>query len=409
MSLEYSSDPLDTMGRVDDLTKSIAELQRMFTEFRDTNDDRLATLTQRKSEDVLTRDKLDRMESQISTLSHKVSRPVLDSCDDGVHASHEEKAALLNYVRSGDHSMLAAVESKNYLNINDVSGGFLAPGFLEARLEEKLNAMSPLRQLARKVEISQGGALNVVAPSSKVSAFWVKEGAAREPTPSITFDQESIPIHDIFSNPGATPQFLEDAAIDVESWIVTSFAEQFSKTEDASFVSGTGDGQPRGICNYPMRSESAVPSKKVVAVKTKSTSGLPDDTFDFLISFAFGLASHYRSNGAWMMNSSSLASLRRLKDTDGNYIWQPSAIQGQPSQLLGYPVYEEGNFSDISSGSLPIAFGDFNAAYTIVNRRGMSILRDPYSNKPYVHFYATRRLGAGVVDFDAYRLVQIAA
>jgi HK97 family phage major capsid protein len=409
MSLEYASDPLYTASRFDDLTKSIEELQRSFSIFKETNDDRLLALSQKKSEDVLSLEKLARLETQISKLSNKVSRPVLSGVSDLGHVTHEEKAALSNYVRSGDPSLLDAVELKNYNNISDTSGGFLAPGFLEARLDEKLNAMSPLRQLARKIEISQGGALNVVAPSSKVSAYWVNEGGARNATPSVTFDQETIPIHEIFSNPGATPQFLEDTAIDVESWIVSSFAEQFGRTEDESFVLGSGVGQPKGICSYSTRTQNSVAAKKVVVVKTQNASSLADDTFDFLINFAFGLASQYRTNATWLMNSSSLASLRRLKDADGNYAWQPSNILGQPSQLLGFPVYEEGNFADIANSNYPIAFGDFNAAYTIVTRRGMTILRDPYSNKPYVHFYATRRLGAGVVNFDAYRLVQVSA
>lgn len=415
MSLEYANEPVNQIDGYSELKNSHDELCETVEQFRQANDERLNAIQKKQADDVLMNEKLERLDRAVRRLSNSGYRPDLAygqqgsaELDPAVHM--ESKAALTSYVRSGDSSLLESVEYKSLSTNHDGDGGFLVPDYMEAQLDAKLAENSAMRQLANVIDVAQGSHLNFVSPNGEFAASWVGENAERVSSDTPNFQEIRINFYEIFANPAASQRFLEDAAVDVENWIVQSLAQKFAKTENEAFIVGTGYDSPKGILKYPMHiSGTASPTGSIAAMKSGLANALPSNPLDFLIDFTTNLPSQYRSNAVWLMNASTLASLRRLKDNEGRYIWQPSLVLGQPSSLLGFPVYEEGFMQDIGSGKFPIAFGDMKAGYTIVRRKGMSVLRDPYSAKPFVSFYTTRRLGAAVVDFDAFQLVKIAA
>ncbi len=401
MSLEYASLPLVPPLPREEPT--VAALQQAFEDFKQVNEEKLEAIKRCPDPDVVLTEKLDRLEKKIATLSAQVARPPVSQAED--YTDRETKSALLSYVRGGDYSQISALETK-FDSETGAEGGYLVPQYLEARLNEEIAQISHIRNLATLLEVSQGNNVKIIRDTGTFGAEWAGETADRGETSMPSFAEERINIHDIYARPAASQQFLEDAGVDIEAWIVRRLAERFSEVEEAAFVIGDGVNKPLGFLKSGSRNIGSSYSSALITVPTGLSGALPAKPFDFLIDFTMGLTARYRANAAWLMNASTLANLRRVKDNNGNYLWQPSSQVGQPSQLLGFPVYEQSSMQDVKANSLPIAFGDFRAGYTIVLRRGLSILRDPYSSKPLVVFYATRRVGGKVTDYDAIHLIR---
>lgn len=326
----------------------------------------------------------------------------------GAEAPLQASAFVADYLRAGDYSRLALPETKSFATTPDRDGGYLVPEYLEIRLEEKIQELSPIRRLAQEIVVSHGSRVQIVRNRSGFEASWVTEKEARSATTTPDFVEQSINLHELYACPMASQRFLDDTAIDVEGWIVASVATAFAAAEARAFIHGDGVDQPLGVLRAPQRASGAQAGEGVFVEASGDANGLSDKPFDRLIDFMSGLDARYRTHAVWLMNASTLSVLRRIKDGDGNYIWQPSAQLGQASQLLGFPVIEDAMMPSITAGGLPIAFGDIGAAYTVIRRQGLSVLRDPYSMKPNVAFYATRRVGGAVTNMDAVRLLKIA-
>ena len=290
----------------------------------------------------------------------------------------------------------------------DSAGGYLAPVEWDRRVNKALTPVSPMRRIARVIPTTVR-AYSTLYSKDGWGSGWVGETAARPATATPTLDPLTFPHGEIYANPGITQNLLDDADFNLEAWLATEVAEEFGKQEGIAFLAGNGVNKPRGLLTYVEGGASADhhPGGNLTVVVSGAATALP--SADGLIDFVYGLPSPYRQNARWLMNSMTAAAIAKMKDGDGNYLWRETYVAGQPATLLGYAVEIDENMPDVAAGAIPIAFGDFQRGYVINDRQGVRILRDPYTAKPYVHFYTTKRVGGGVDDPKAIRLLKIAA
>lgn len=287
-------------------------------------------------------------------------------------------------------------------------GGYLAPTEWDRTILKALAAKSPMRRLATVVN-TKVRAYQTLWNKEGWGSGWVGETAARPATATAQLDPVIFDHGEIYANPAITQQLLDDADYPLEDWIATELSDEFARQEGIAFISGNGVNKPRGLLTYITggASETTHPGGPLVVVPTGNASTLNGP--DTLIDFVYSQPAPYRQNAKWLMNSTTAAAVAKMKDGQGNYIWRDSYVAGQPSTLLGYAVEIDENMPSIAAGNLPIAFGDFRAGYVINDRYGVRLLRDPYTNKPYVHFYTTKRVGGGVRDPKAIRLLRVSA
>jgi HK97 family phage major capsid protein len=365
-----------------------------FAAFRAANDERLAELEKKSTVDPLLDAKVDRLNKRLETLSLSLSQPA------SVTQPDEAKSAWSRFIRSGDETALHELKS---LDSTDGSGGYVAPVETENRIDRVLTEASPFRRIATVRRIGAGQFRKPVS-TSEPSAGWVGETDARPETTAPTLSLLEFPAGELYAMPAATQSLLDDSVADVDAWLAEEVRDVFAAQETAAFVSGDGVNKPKGILSYQGGANA------LQEVNT-GTSGSFTDGFEYdaLIDLTYKTKARYRDNGTFVMNRRTLAELRKVKDDNGNYIWQPASVAGQLNQLMGFPVIEAEDMPDISAGSLSVAFGDFRRGYLIADRQGVRVLRDPYSAKPYILFYTTKRVGGGVQDKDAIALLKFAA
>jgi len=238
-------------------------------------------------------------------------------------------------------------------------------------------------------------------------ASWAGETDARTGTNSPVLDQLQFPTAELYALPAATPSLLDDAVIDLERWIVDEVETAFAEKETAAFINGDGSDKPKGFLDYDQAAESAWAWGKIGYVATGVSGAFAaSHSSDSLVDLVYSLKAGYRQDAHWVMNRKTQAAIRKFKDVDGNYLWQPPAMPGGRAMLMGFPLVEAEEMPDIAAASTSIAFGDFRRGYLVVDRTGVRVLRDPYSSKPYVLFYITKRVGGGVQDFNAIKLLK---
>lgn len=289
----------------------------------------------------------------------------------------------------------------------DSAGGYLAPVEWDRRMLGALRSVSPMRRLATVVTTSVR-AYSSVWNNRSWGSGWVGETAARPETSTPTLSSVPFGHGEIYANPAITQNLLDDADFNIEQWLADELADEFTVQESVAFVAGNGTNKPYGFLTYATGAANAAlhPGGAILVSTVAAAAAV---TGDELIDFVYALPAAYRQNAKWLMNSVTAAKIMKLKDGDDNYLWQRNLAAGQPATLLGYPVEIDENMPDMAAGALPIAFGDFARGYIINDRKGVRILRDPYTNKPYVHFYATKRVGGGVQDPKAIRVIKMAA
>jgi len=398
-------------GESHDLSEAFGEFMMTFEAFKDSNNERLAQL-ERRSSDVITSEKVDRIsrvldeqKRALDNLSLKKARPVLGR-ENGRFVHSEHKSAFEAYVRNGDDRQIRALDSKAMSYGSGQDGGYLVPDETEAEIGRRLSALSPIRSIASVRQVS-AAVLKKPFAISGPAVGWVGETAARPQTAASTLAELQFPTMELYAMPAATPSLLEDAVVDLDQWISSEVETAFAEQEGAAFVSGDGTNKPKGFLDYAAVDEGNWEWGKIGYTLTGVAGELPaDDPSDILIDTVYALKAGYRQNANWVMNRKTQASIRKLKDADGNYLWQPPAAPGQRAMLMGFPLVEAEDMPDTGVGATPIAFGDFARGYLIVDRTGVRVLRDPYSAKPYVLFYTTKRVGGGVQDFDAIKLLK---
>lgn len=279
---------------------------------------------------------------------------------------------------------------------SDPDGGYLVPTEVSQRVIKKVFETSPIRQLAT-IETIGGKELEIVRDTDEVTAGWVGEQQARPETATAKLGLSKIPAHELYAAPRATQNLLEDAGINMEAWLAGKIGDKFSRVQNTAHVLGTGVGQPRGILTYP----AGTLDGQVEQVGSGSSGAF---TFDGLIGLVYSLKDPYAANADFLINRLGIRDISKLKDGQGRYLWEPSKQKGEPASLLGYGVLRAADVPVPGAGALSAVFGDIKTAYTIVDRLGVTTLRDPFTAKPYVIFYTRTRTGGDVVNFEALKI-----
>ncbi|MEZ5655571.1 MAG: phage major capsid protein [Sphingobium sp.] len=360
-------------------------------------------------------DKISTLEADLAALKGQVAavqrravdRPALD----GVKGAERDPARVAfvdKYLRRGQE---AGLELKSLSGASGGVGGFAVPREIDAMIASTLKAISPIRQVANVVQTGSAGYRKLVASGGTPSG-WASETGARAETGTPTFNEIVPPAGELFANPAASQAMLDDVQFDLESWLAGEISMEFAKAEGTAFVSGTGTNQPKGFLTYTTTNEAdgvrAFGSLQYVASGAAGAFAASNPQ-DRLVDLVQSLKAPYRQGAAFVMNSTTLAVIRKFKTADGAFLWQPSLSAEQPATLLGYPVIEAADMPNIAANSLSIAFGNFSHGYVIAERNETSILRDPYSNKPFVHFYAVKRIGGAVTNSEAIKLMKFSA
>ena len=349
------------------------------------------------------RSDVEEVKSHLARASARAGRAMLTG---GASAQNVElKGFVDSYLRAGRE---AELKSMSTISLSD--GGYAVPTELDQQIAERLVRISPIRAIAQVVQTSTSDYRKLIGIGGTVSG-WVSEITARTDSTSPKFAEIIPPSGDLYANPSATQHMLDDAFFDVESWLADQIAVEFARAEGAAFIGGTGINQPLGFLAAPtsVANDTARPFGTLQYIASLNANGFDAQPDDHLIDMVMALKPGHRQGASWVMNANTIAQIRKVKDAMGAYIWQPAIMEGQPDRLLGYPVVEAADMPDIAPGAFPVAFGNFNNGYLITERFGTRILRDPFSNKPFVNFYATKRIGGQVLDSDAIKVLKIAA
>jgi len=309
------------------------------------------------------------------------------------------------FLRSG-----ASVEMKAFTGVTGDAGGYAIPKEIDSVIDATLKAASPMRGIANVVQVGTAGYRKLVTTGGTPSG-WAAETDARPTTASPVFTEIAPPMGELYANPSASQAMLDDAAFDVEAWLANEIALEFAKAEGSAFITGSGVSRPKGFLQVP--TAATTDATRAFGTLQYLASGVagdfPTTPQDRLIDLVQALRAPYRQGAVFLLNATTLARIRKFKTSDGAFVWQPSLAAGVPATLLGYPVIEAEDMPDVSANSLSIAFGNFKAGYLIAERSEIGILRDPYSNKPFVNFYATKRVGGCVSNSEAIKLLKFAA
>lgn len=431
-----------------DLKEVITDIGKAFEEFKSANDALLKAKAEGKAvseiEAKIARisadlDKLGDAKDRLDAVETRLNRPQVGADDDKDVATETKsfndmrransqaganvadidaktyatyKSAYFNLLRKGNIAMLSGDEQKALQAGVDSDGGYLLPTSTVGRVVKKVYELSPIRQIANVQTISTD-ALEGVADTGEASYGWSSETGSRSDTSTPTVGKYRIEAHEMYAMPKATQKLIDDAAVDIESWLAAKVADKFARVEGAAFITGTGVGQPRGFTAYTTaatadssRDWGTLEHVASGASADFASSNPADVLFDLLGAFK----SAYLQNARWVTLRSVIAKIRKFKEATTNaYMWQPGLQAGQPDRLLGYPIVVAQDMPALAANSLSLAFGDFMEGYQVVDRIGIRTLRDPFTAKPYVVFYSTKRVGGGVVNSEAIKFIKFSA
>jgi HK97 family phage major capsid protein len=349
------------------------------------------------------RSDVDDVKARLERVSRAAARPVIEGTAPA--ASVEVKSFVDGYLRTGREP-----ERKSLSGAVPADGGYAVPREIDTLISARLKDLSPIRSIAQVVQTGSAGYRKLITTSGTASG-WVSETAPRPETTAPKFAEIAPPSGELYANPAASQAMLDDVAFDIETWLADEIAMEFARAEGAAFVGGSGTTQPSGFLSAPTSTanDAARTFGTLQHLVSGDAAGFDEAPELKLIDLVHSLRSGHRQGATWVMNSATLAEVRKLKTADGAFLWQPAVMEGLPDRLLGYPVVEAEDMPDIGEDTFPIAFGNFRAGYLIAERSATAILRDPFTNKPFVHFYATKRIGGQVLDSDAIKLLKIAA
>lgn len=353
---------------------------------------------------------LQQQEERLTMLDRKTmtySRPLL-SAHAELDAPH--KKAFAAYLRTGDDDALRGLnlEGKAMSGAVSADGGFLLDPQTADTIRSMLVATSSLRSIANVVQID-ATSYDVIVDSTEVGSGWQTEVAAVSETATPTINRISIKLAELSAMPKASQRLLDDSAFDVEGWLATKIATRFTRAEASAFVNGTGVDQPKGFMLPAKVANTSWIWGQLGYVPTGAASDFATtNPIDCIVSLVYALTADYRANATFVMNSKTAGAVRKIKDTEGRFMWSDGLSVQAPATLMGYRVLIAEDMPDIAANSYPIAFGDFNSGYTIAERPDLRILRDPFSAKPNVLFYASKRVGGDVTDFAAIKLLKVA-
>ncbi len=351
--------------------------------------------------------KFKQQDERMNKLDRKTmmgARPMLAA--EPAQAPHQK--AMAAYLRTGEDDGLRGLvlEEKALSSAVNGDGGYLVDPVTADEIQSVLSSTASLRAVANVVTV-ESTSYDVLIDSTEAGAGWADETSATGESTTPVIERISIALHELSALPKASQRLLDDSAFDVEGWLAGRIADKFARAEASAFVGGDGVDKPMGLLSHPAVDNDSWSWGNLGYVPTGEDGAFNGG--DALIDLVYALGAEYRANGTFVMNSKTAGAVRKLKDADGRFLWSDGLAAGEPARLLGYPVLVCEDMPDIATGADAIAFGDFSAGYTIAERPDLRVLRDPFSAKPHVLFYATKRVGGDVSDFAAIKLLRFAA
>jgi HK97 family phage major capsid protein len=348
--------------------------------------------------------KLQQTEERMTQLDRNmaVTRRTPLGAAEGAEAPHQK--AFGAYLRNGDDAALRGLEleGKSLSTAVNSEGGYLVDPQTAEQVQSVLRASASVRAIASVVRV-EATSFDVLVDHTDVGAGWSTEAGPQAETDTPQIDRITIPLHELSALPKASQRLLDDSAFDIEGWLAGRIADKFARAEAMAFISGDGVDKPRGFMDHP-KVENGSWAWGSLGYRATGLAG--DLSADDIVDLVYALAAPYRANAAFVMNSKTAGRIRKLKDADGRFLWSDGLAAGEPAQLMGYPVLVAEDMPDVATDSFALAFGDFRAGYTVAERPDLRILRDPFSAKPHVLFYATKRVGGDVSDFAAIKLLK---
>lgn len=355
--------------------------------------------------------RIQTQEKRLNMLERKTletHRPALSAVAE-IEVPH--KKAFAAYLRSGDDDAMRAldVEEKALSTAVSADGGYLVDPQTADQIAGVLHSTASIRSISNVVAV-ESTAYDVLVDHTEVGAGWATETGSATETDTPQLERISIPLHELSALPKASQRLLDDSAFDVEGWLASRIADKFSRAEGVAFISGDGIDKPKGFLTYTAVDDASWAWGDLGYVATGADGDFAaSDPADAIVDLVYALGARYRANASFVMNSKTAGAVRKMKDADGRFLWSDGLAAGEPARLMGYPVLIAEDMPDIASDATAIAFGDFNAGYTVAERPDLRILRDPFSAKPHVLFYATKRVGGDVSDFAAIKLLKFAS
>jgi len=348
--------------------------------------------------------KLQQSEERIAMMDRKMTLPARSPLGGAIEQDAPHKKAFDAYLRNGDDDGLRGLEldGKSMSTAVNSDGGYLVDPQTSERVQSVLNSGASIRAIAAVVQV-EATSYDVLVDHADVGAGWATESGGQAETDTPQIDRITVPLHELSALPKASQRLLDDSAFDIEGWLAGRIADKFARAEAAAFVSGDGIDKPTGFLSHPAV-DNDVWSWGNLGYVPSGTNANPEA--DAIIELVYALGAAYRKNAVFVMNSKTTAKVRKLKDTDGRFLWSDGLAAGEPARLMGYPVLVAEDMPDPATDAMAIAFGDFSAGYTVAERPDLRILRDPFSAKPHVLFYATKRVGGDVSDFAAIKLMK---
>jgi HK97 family phage major capsid protein len=351
--------------------------------------------------------KLQQTEERLTMLDRKsisAARPHLAGATP-LEAPHQK--AFNAYLRSGEDDGLRGldIESKSLSTAVNSDGGYLVDPQTAETIKSVLHSTASIRSIASVVNV-EATSYDVLVDHSDVSTGWTSETSSLTESATPQIDRITIPLHELSALPKASQRLLDDSAFDIEGWLANRIADKFARAEAAAFVNGDGIDKPTGFLTHTIVDDAIWSWGELGYVPTGVDGNF--GAADAIVDLVYALGAQYRANASFVMNSKTAGLVRKLKDNDGRFLWSDGLAAGEPARLLGYPVLIAENMPDVTTDAVAMAFGDFNAGYTVAERPDLRVLRDPFSAKPHVLFYATKRVGGDVSDFAAVKLLKFA-
>jgi len=398
-----------------EIQTTLDDMARTFEEFKNANDQRLLMLEKKGNVDPLLHEKVSNLEASLDQAEQRLKQMEAVSKRPSVAMGAEpfcsHNRAFMDYIRKGIDAPLHDYERKSLSTASDRDGGYLVPSGLHNHLYETLQSASVMRGLASAREISSS-ALEMLIDKASADAGWVSETEERKETSTPELIKLRIPVHEMYARPQATQKLLDDASLNVEEWLSQKISQKMAAMENIAFIEGDGNNKPKGILSYPTADRGNWTWGKLEEIKTGANGNFEDGKgADTLLDLFHTLKTPYLPGASWLMSRTAQATLRKLKDPEGqHYLWQPPLGGQLTPTLLGYPVVICDDMPSLVSGtaSKSILFGNFKEGYQIVDRTGIRVLRDPYSVKPYVEFYTTHRVGGDMLNFEALKVLNFA-
>lgn len=385
-------------ANADSPTRILTELNDAFVAFRDKNAGKISEIE----------NNLDGINSSLAAL--KVGGAGSIVSDNSAAAT--ERSAIGLFAKNGSDAGIKAMARPvaGMSSDSDPDGGYLVTPAISKQIQRKVFDVSPLGRLARRVTIARGDSFEEPIDPSDIGAEWVGEREERPPLTTSSLRYLSVPLHEIYTSQPITQRLLDDSEINLGQWLEGKISEKFARTEGKGYVTGDGIKKPRGLLTYSTSTDKdgVRPWGTIQHIITGVDGGFAASAGDALFNVVYSLRAPYRPNARWLMNLSTAGLVRKLKDSEGRFIWA-DAREGQPASLCGFPVELDEEMPDIAEDSLSIAFGDLEQAYIVVDRPGLRLMRDPYTAKPNVIFYAYRRVGGGLQNSEAVKLLRFSA